>query len=224
MIIKLKSDGTFEQVLHDRIFQGSHKIHDIKLISPFDQNYTIIFNIKLPNGCYYSDLMMYKESIDNLNYWSYPINSTMTSIPGKIELSFNISLEDKVLETAKTHYYVEETVLLGNDFEEHLQSFNELLKWIEEHGSGGTKCCNNVWSGEDEPPSPNYNIWLKLVADDEPVTTNSKMMVKSVFPANSSEPQFGNELTIIEPSFGEEILKRPDPLFGVDIKKKGDKE
>ena len=50
----------------------------------------------------------------------------------------------------------------GSDAESTITNINKQLnEHIKNHPSGGTSSSNcNVWGGEEEPPSDNYEVWI----------------------------------------------------------------
>lgn len=223
MIIKVNHNGTISNIVTTRIFKGSHNVHELNLLAPFSSEYTIVFVIRLPNGNRYSDIMTFREKVEGLGRWSYPINSTMTSIEGKVDLSFNISFGDNVQTTAKTYFLVEDSVLLGDEFEEHVASFNELLKMIKDQPGGG----ENVWVGEIAPDG-DYTTWFKTIPEEEPLVIMYSAFGESL---SSQVQDFGEEIKLTrEIAFGEtvetkeehEIIVQPAPpeKFGEPVQPK----
>lgn len=231
MFVKINIDGSIQSVIRPRIFKGSHKIHNLKLLAPLSSDHIVVFKIKLPNENRYGDYMEFEQAIENYNCWTFPINSTMTAIEGIVEVSFDISLDDKVITTAKTHFFVEDSVLIGDDYEETVLSFHNLLQLVndkisrtelEDILSEYNKGNLDVWTGNILPPI-NYNTWFKPVSHNEneiELGLEAGNEIGKELNISSFDPPTGEELNLIPiaPPIGDEIyIRLEEPASGEEV-------
>lgn len=178
MIVKLRADGTIEEVKQFRYFRGSHKAQNITLFAPFDNSYRVAVNFEIPDGTVYTGIMEYQsdwQNDDGLHAWVYPIRSHITSIPGKVMIAFTITKEGQVLQTAIAHFLVEDSIDDEGDIIEieDPTTLDELLKIIEDKiREEGGKC--KVWTEPTEPDTAEYDTWFQPIESMDPMSLSQK--------------------------------------------------
>ncbi len=133
MIVKMNSDGTIISTVESRFIRGSKKVNSITLFAPFVSTVSITCNFKLPSGTIYSGIMSNQGWNDDEGYeaWSYLANAAITSIEGKVELSFSISQNDTITKTPIINITVEDSVEDGIQEElDNPPTLNELMEII----------------------------------------------------------------------------------------------
>lgn len=107
-------DGVIEKTYGSRVFKGSNAVTEIALFAPFDPRSTVIINFTLPDGTEIPGIMTFADfSVeDHYNMWVYKLRQNVTSMEGRVTLSFEVRAyvdETEVTTTAETHIYIEKS-------------------------------------------------------------------------------------------------------------------
>lgn len=127
-------DGVIEKTYGSRVFKGSNGVTEIALFAPFDPQSTVIINFTLPDGTEIPGIMIFADfSVeDHYNMWVYKLRQNVTSMEGRVTLSFEIRAyvdETEVTTTAETHIYIEKSssTTFLDEVDEFLALANEAL-------------------------------------------------------------------------------------------------
>lgn len=177
MDIKLQLNGVVEHSALPRVFKGSHNVNELTLLAPFSDEHTVVIDFELPDGSTYSDLMAYQGQIedDGTHRWTYPINSTVTQLEGRVRVSFDVVVGDTILTTAITHFNVEDSIVFGDDIDPSGPAWSGMIELInekvshaeletilEEYGTGG----DSTWVGSETPDPNEYIMWFDTTEEE----------------------------------------------------------
>lgn len=109
MIVYVNGDGTIQEKITSRYFQGSDGVNSIVLRGEFPVDADIKINFKLPDNSIYFD----KMELINFGVWELLLTSPITDQSGRVWFSFTIK-DNKRLTTPTISIFIEESIILDD--------------------------------------------------------------------------------------------------------------